>query len=212
MNKTNILILIAFFLVSIPCHAQFNTIGDYVSNRFTRKSKEINNYQTKETINDSLNIQNREIGKGDILDTVHHMIQHYLDVSYPLKSIRITSSFGMRKHPILNKYCMHNGIDLKAHYEYVYSMFPGVVTSLGQNNRSGKFVSINTGVYDISYCHLSYIGVEKGDSVYAGDVIARSGNTGISTGPHLHLSIKKDGKAINPTIILDVIKQLKTSQ
>ena len=210
MNKSNILVLLIFFLISIPCHAQFNTIGNYVS-RITKKTKEISNSQTKETKNDSLNTQNREIGKGDILDTVHHMTHHYLDVSYPLKSIRITSSFGMRKHPILNKYCMHNGIDLKAHYEYVYSIFPGVVTSLGQNNRSGKFISINTGVYDISYCHLSYIGVEKGDSVYAGDIIARSGNTGMSTGPHLHLTTKKDGKAINPTIILDVIKKLKTS-
>ena len=212
MNKTNTLIIMAFFLFCTPCFAQFNTIGNYVSNQINRKSNEIKNYQTKETTNDSLNTQNREIDKGDILDTAHNITLQYLDVSYPLKSIHITSSFGMRKHPILKKYCMHNGIDLKAHYEYVYSMFPGVVTSLGQNNRSGKFVSINTGVYDISYCHLSYIGVEKGDSVYAGDVIACSGNTGMSTGPHLHLTIKKDGKAINPTIILDVIKQLKTSQ
>ena len=122
--------------------------------------------------------------------------------SMPLKSIHITSRFGMRHHPILHRYCMHNGVDLKAHYENVFSMFPGRVVSIGQNKRSGKYVVIQTAGYSISYCHLSSILVRDSQYVNAGEVIAISGNTGMSTGPHLHLTTKKDGKVIDPAILL----------
>ena len=101
---------------------------------------------------------------------------------------------------------MHNGLDLKAYYEDVYSMFPGIVMSTGQDNRSGKYIIIKTGTYSVCYCHLSRVEVEKGAYVNAGDVIAQSGNTGMSTGPHLHLTIKNNGKVIDPAIILNFIK------
>ena len=134
----------------------------------------------------------------------------FLHVSSPLRSIHITSRFGMRHHPILHRYCMHNGVDLKAHYEDVFSMFPGKVVSIGHNKRSGKYVVIQTAGYAISYCHLSSILVRDSQYVNTGEVIAISGNTGLSTGPHLHLTTKKDGKVIDPAILLNYVKGMIT--
>ena len=116
----------------------------------------------------------------------------------------------MRHHPILHRYCMHNGVDLKAHYENVLSMLPGRVKNIGMNKRSGKYIIIQTAGYTISYCHLSSILVRDGQYVNAGEVIAVSGNTGMSTGPHLHLTTKKDGKVIDPAILLNFVKGMIT--
>ena len=66
----------------------------------------------------------------------------YLRVSFPLKSIQINSRFGMRNHPVKRKTIMHNGVDLAAHYEKVFSMFPVEVTGVGHDNRSGKYVTV----------------------------------------------------------------------
>lgn len=128
----------------------------------------------------------------------------YSLVSLPLKSIHVESGFGMRMHPIYHKRMMHNGIDLSARYENVYSMFPGTVIKVGQDDRSVKFVTVKTGDYTISYCHLSQQYVKVNDFVNVGTTIAQSGSTGVSTGPHL--TAKKDGKAFNPTILLDFIQ------
>lgn len=114
-------------------------------------------------------------------------------------------------HPIYHKWMMHNGVDLTARYEAVYSMFPGIVIRVSHDERSGKYITIRTGNYTISYCHLSSQYVKVNDFVDAGTIIACSGNTGASTGPHLHLTTKKDGKAFDPTILLDIIKQMLRS-
>ena len=83
------------------------------------------------------------------------LYDRYFSVSYPLDEIKVNSKFGMRKHPVTKKYCMHNGLDLKAHYEQVYSMLPGEVIGVGQDSRSGKYVTVRTANYTVSYCHLS---------------------------------------------------------
>ena len=87
-------------------------------------------------------------------------------------------------------------------------MFPGTVIKVGQDSRSGKFVTVRTGNYTISYCHLSQQLVKEKEFVSAGTIIAISGNTGASTGPHLHLTTKKDGQAFNAAILLEYIKNL----
>lgn len=211
MNKRNILFLIAFFLMSVPCFAQFITIGDHVSNQIIGKSKEINNYQTKETINDSLNIQNREIGKGTIVDTAHYMRQQNIDVSYPLKEIKVTSPYGMRKDPLTGIYKKHNGVDLRARNAMVYSMFPGIVHKVGYDERSGNYVIIQHGEIAVSFCHLSKILIIKGSRVHAHEVIGISGNTGRSTGEHLHVTCKMKGTYINPEIIFQYIRNILDS-
>lgn len=198
MKAIKLPILILTFIFSTPfAHAQFNTIG-YVKKHHIHKKT-----SPQETTNvapvDS-------IVKSDSLPkNVAHDILPYLNVSLPLKSIRINSKFGMRNHPLMNKTIMHNGVDLAAHYEKVFSMFPGEVISVGQDYRSGKYVTVKTGGYTISYCHLSAFCVSKGMFVNAGEALGLSGNSGMSTGPHLHITTKKDSKVFDPVILLKYI-------
>lgn len=185
-----LLTTICTFLFCVESDAQFNTIGT-VNNKRIKTS---NPPKSNKTLTDSI-----------VLDNSKNISPETL-VSLPLKNIRISSSFGMRMHPIYHKRMMHNGIDLSARYENVYSMFPGTVIKVGQDGRSGKFVTVKTGDYAISYCHLSQQLVKEKDFIMAGTNIAISGNTGASTAPHLHITAKKDGKAFDPIILLEYIK------
>lgn len=139
------------------------------------------------------------------------LIQRYLSVSYPLGHIQVTSPFGIRKHPILRKKLKHDGIDLRAKYEEVYSVMDGEVTAVDSDKRSGIYVTVRyPGGYTCSYCHLSQPMVKKGDSVKAGEVIAISGNTGTSTGPHLHFGVRdSSGKCLDPMVILEFIRKTR---
>lgn len=214
MKTTELITLTAFaFLLSLPLHAQFNTIG-------TIRNKRINTTnppKSHEALTDSIVVadyisesKTTSIeGDGQAIDSSMSNQDLMSLVALPLKNIHISSGFGMRMHPIYHKRILHNGIDLSARYENVYSMFPGTVVKVGQDNRSGNFVTIRTGDYTISYCHLSQPFVKENDFVTAGRNIALSGNTGASTGPHLHLTTKKDGKAFDPTILIDYIRSVK---
>ena len=190
-------------------HAQFNTIGT----AYHKPIKTVRPSKSQQTLTDSIVISDsipeslisENIGKQE-QDNLTSNLESGSVVALPLKSIHIGSGYGQRMHPIYHKRMMHNGIDLSARYESVYSMFPGTVIKVGQDSRSGKFVTVKTGDYTISYCHLSQQYVNVNDFVYAGTIIACSGNTGASTGPHLHLTTKKDGKAFNPTILLEYIE------
>ena len=202
-----ILSLVCAMFLAMPTHAQFNTIGTTNSKHI----KTVNPPKSNETLTDSSEAD--KPAPQPMERTVTHQTSNAtLDnsntaplISPPLKNIRIGSGFGMRKHPIYHKRMMHNGIDLSARYENVYSMFPGTVVKVGQDGRSGKFVTVRTGDYTISYCHLSQQLVKEKDFVIAGKNIAVSGNTGASTGPHLHITTKKDGKAFDPAIFLKYI-------
>lgn len=186
--------------LSITSYAQFNTIGSYRH----RKVINQNSLESQETPKDTIVVSD-SFPESELNEKEGEMIPPAPSVALPLKHIEIGSKYGMRNHPILHRYTMHSGIDLHAHYEEVYSMFTGTVIKVGEDNRAGKYVTIRTGDYTISYCHLSAPLVKVGMSVIAGNLIARSGNTGMSTGPHLHLTAKKDGKAFNPTILLEYI-------
>lgn len=217
MKAKKILVTAIIILnTSIPCLAQFNTVSRTTAKHIdTNYPSEQQETIPKDSIYESDSLDsNNIIGEGNVelpdsMFQAHDILEQYLSVSYPLKTIHIGSGFGMRRHPVMHKYCMYNGVDLQARYEEVYSMFPGTVIKVGQNGRSGKFVTIQSSNYTISYCHLSQQLVQTGMFVKAGDVIAKSGNTGMSTGPHLHLTTKKDGKAFNPTILLDYIEKFR---
>ena len=207
--KTSKLILssVCAMFLAMPTHAQFNTIGTTNSKHI----KTVNPPKSNETLTDSTEAD--KPAPQPMESTVTHQTTNATFdnsntaplISPPLKNIRIGSGFGMRKHPIYHKRMMHNGIDLSARYENVYSMFSGTVVKVGQDGRSGKFVTVRTGDYTISYCHLSQQFVKEKDFVIAGKNIAVSGNTGASTGPHLHITTKKDGKAFDPAILLNYI-------
>lgn len=123
--------------------------------------------------------------------------------------ITITSSYGTRTHPIFGTKKMHNGIDLKANYENVYSVMDGVVTAAGWDPKGGgNFMKVrHFNRFETSYLHLSEMYYRPGEKVTAGFVIGKSGNSGNSTGPHLHFSVKEFGQSINPAHFLnDLIK------
>ena len=128
----------------------------------------------------------------------------------PLKSrISVTSSFGSRNHPIFGIEKMHNGADLKASYEKVYSVMDGIVTASGWDSKGGgNYIKIkHSNSFVTSYLHLSEIYYRVGEYVKAGFIIAKSGDSGNTTGPHLHFSVSENGNYINPIHFLnDLIK------
>ena len=204
-----------FFCLDIPLYAQFNTVGTinnrriYTTNPPKPKEALTDSIVVADSVPDSTTTDNDGDGQTIVTSSDNHNLMSL--VALPLEKIHINSGFGMRRHPIYHKRIMHNGIDLSARYEKVYSMFPGTVIKVGQDSRSGKFVTVRTGDYTISYCHLSQQLVKENEFVNAGTNIAISGNTGASTGPHLHLTTKKDGQAFDPTILIEYVLSVMNS-
>ena len=125
------------------------------------------------------------------------------------RKISVTSPYGTRIHPIFGTSKFHNGVDLAAHYENVYSVLDGIVTETGWDNKGGgNYIKIrHFNRFETAYLHLSEIYYRAGEQVNAGFIIAKSGNSGNSTGPHLHFSVKEFGQSINPAHFLnDLIK------
>ena len=149
------------------------------------------------------------INEQDMTTTDTTEVKPPMMVALPLEEIKINSPFGMRRDPMnRRKSRMHNGLDLKAKYEDVYSMFPGTVTAVSYSSSGGYYVTVDYGVCVCSFLHLSKIEVKNGQRVSAGQKIAVSGNTGKrTTGPHLHLSCKwsDTGKFFDPRILLRFI-------
>jgi murein DD-endopeptidase MepM/ murein hydrolase activator NlpD len=113
---------------------------------------------------------------------------------------RITSGFGMRRHPILGYSRMHSGVDFQAGYGTpIYAVSDGAVTFAGRHGGHGNYVRLNHGgSFGTGYGHMSRIAVEPGDQVRRGQVIGYVGSTGLSIGPHLHYEVYRSGQAVNP--------------
>ena len=88
-------------------------------------------------------------------------------------------------------------------------MMAGVVVKVGQDKSSGKYVTFRHGDYTVSYCHLSRILTRKGAAIGPRDVVGITGSTGRSTGEHLHITCKLDGKNVDPLMVLDYIKSIR---
>jgi murein DD-endopeptidase MepM/ murein hydrolase activator NlpD len=125
---------------------------------------------------------------------------------YPLHNKFITSVYGMRKDPISGSLSFHSGIDFRANTGTpVLASLDGVVSFTGENWLYGKHVIIShSNGYKTMYAHLNAFSVKQGDRIVRGRKIAESGNTGHSTGPHLHFGIyDKNNKLINPMELLN---------
>jgi murein DD-endopeptidase MepM/ murein hydrolase activator NlpD len=117
---------------------------------------------------------------------------------------RITSPYGYRRNPMNPRRIeFHEGIDIGVHYRYIRASRYGKVVYAGWLGGYGKTIIIaHLGGYKTLYAHLSSIFVKVGQYVKQGQIIGRSGNTGFSTGPHLHFEIIKRGRSINPLSLL----------
>ncbi len=119
----------------------------------------------------------------------------------PINAARITSGFGMRRHPILGYSKMHKGTDFGASTgTAVMAAGDGIVKQRGMNGAYGNFVLIqHNGTYSTAYAHLSRFGnIKVGGRVKQGQVIGYVGSTGRSTGPHLHYEVRQNGQQVNP--------------
>ncbi len=140
-------------------------------------------------------------GFEDFFDSKGQSVRKAL-LKTPVDGARISSGFGMRKHPILGYSKMHKGVDFAVPTGTpIYAAGDGVVEMAGWNGGYGKYVRLkHNGTYMTAYGHMSKIaaGLGKGDRVKQGEVIGYVGTTGQSTGPHLHYEILVGGKQVNP--------------
>lgn len=120
--------------------------------------------------------------------------------SSPLPGARVTSPFGLRVHPVSRRREMHEGVDFAARIGTpVRSVAGGRIKFAGVQNGYGNVVKIaHPGGFETVYAHLSTIGVRRGQAVDEGQIIGKSGNTGTSTGPHLHFEFHVAGRLANP--------------
>lgn len=200
-----VILLLSMFSVCLSAKAQFHTVARHqpVCRIDTKKSlppagKVFN--PNKESVSTAGKFPSHEHSEW---------VRRYMSVSYPLKRITVTSPYGYRTDPFSKKRSRHNGIDLRAKGEEAYAMLSGVVGRVGQDKRSGKFVTLRHGDCTVSYCHLSQVLVRQGASVMPGEVIAVTGSTGRSAGSHLHLTCKYKNHCVNPDILLQFIRETK---
>ncbi|MDA8083646.1 MAG: peptidoglycan DD-metalloendopeptidase family protein [Nitrospiraceae bacterium] len=122
---------------------------------------------------------------------------------FPVRGV-ISSGYGMRTHPIFHDRRFHRGIDIAApEGTYIRPIAKGTVVFSGEKAGYGNMVIIDHGDGMTSqYAHNKINLVKKGDEVGQDTVIAEVGNEGLSTGPHVHLEVKRNGKTINPLSVL----------
>lgn len=117
----------------------------------------------------------------------------------------VSSPFGMRLHPVYGYYKMHNGVDLDSDRgDPVLAARGGTVVDVGYSSTAGKYIKIDHGDGFITvYYHLSQQLVKEGQRVFGGELIGKVGNTGVSTGSHLHFGVKYEGKYVDPEDYVD---------
>lgn len=126
------------------------------------------------------------------------------------KPINYTSSFGKRKDPFTGKVKKHNGIDIAAKADLCLAVICATVIRTGTAKGYGKYVEIeSSNGLTFIYAHLSVILVKAGEKVLAGDLIGITGNSGRSTGEHLHLGMYVDGIPVNPKLFIELVEKYK---
>jgi len=129
-------------------------------------------------------------------------IYHILSSTSVLRPVNgeLTSSFGARVDPITKNASVHTGVDFAvAVGTQVKSAISGTVIEVQYGNKSfGNFVRVKNSDIVTTYAHCSTLKVKEGDKVKQGDIIALSGNTGKSSGPHLHFEVSKGGRLVDP--------------
>jgi len=129
--------------------------------------------------------------------------------AWPTVSRKLTSGFGYRKDPFTGRTAFHAGVDIDGKTgDPVYAAGSGVVKEAGFHSERGNYVVIahRNGI-ESSYYHLQKIEVRKGDQVMRGDRIGRLGNTGRSTGSHLHFQITVSDQPVSPLRYMRLVKE-----
>ncbi|WP_309085414.1 peptidoglycan DD-metalloendopeptidase family protein [Chelativorans sp.] len=161
---------------------------------------------------DALPFDERVRELDDALDRLEDVKQRArrIPVANPIPGAAVTSSFGMRRDPILGRPAHHSGMDFRAPPGApVRAAGAGTVVSAGWNDGYGRMVEVDHGNgITTRYAHLSRILVRKGEEIRNGALIGRVGSSGRSTGPHLHYEVRKNGRAVNPLKFLSVGRRI----
>jgi murein DD-endopeptidase MepM/ murein hydrolase activator NlpD len=142
-----------------------------------------------------------EDGEVEYFDRTGRSLRKFL-LRTPVDGARLSSTFGMRRHPILGYSRMHKGVDFAAPSGTpIYAAGSGRVVTAGRNGGFGNYIRVrHSGEYSTAYAHLSRFGkgIRPGQRVRQGEVIGYVGTTGRSTGPHLHYEVLRNDQQINP--------------
>jgi murein DD-endopeptidase MepM/ murein hydrolase activator NlpD len=217
--KAKLMLMSVTLLVSLLCYSQSTFLEKNreifaqmqleirkVVNDFQSSIQEMGFIEVYESSNENERVINNNTGLNAtlVLDAVN--AAETLPDIYPVSSeARLTSGYGYRTDPFTGKRAFHGGIDLAVpENTEVVSCGIGRIEKAGYNRTNGNYIIIDHGNnYKSYYGHLSRVNVKKGDEVVKGQVIGLSGNTGMSTGPHLHFQITFDGKTIDPLTIIN---------
>ena len=134
----------------------------------------------------------------------------FIPLKPPMEHYYVSSNYGKRKHPVTGKYRMHHGIDLAGTWQENISVSAdGTVVFAGYHGSFGKVIRIKHS-YGImtTYGHLAKINVKKGDILYEGQIIGKTGRTGRVAGSHLHYEISVNGKSQNPNTYIKIGRNL----
>jgi murein DD-endopeptidase MepM/ murein hydrolase activator NlpD len=145
----------------------------------------------------------------DLLDKMKSEVKR-LPIANPSAGHSISSTFGVRKDPLLGTPAMHSGMDFRAPMgSDARVTAAGTVISAGWNGGYGRMVEVrHAGGFSTRYGHLSKILVKEGQELSAGDVVGKVGSSGRSTGPHLHYEVRRNGDALNPVRFLKAGKKV----
>ena len=148
--------------------------------------------------------QRERLSMLDLVLTRRAGVEMTLPTLMPVNYPYLSSSYGWRRHPITRRHTMHEGLDFAAPKGTpIYAASGGVVVEAGSKSGYGKLVEIDHGNGLVTvYAHASKITVKRGDLVEKGDMIARVGSTGQSTGPHLHFEVRMAGHPLDPKLFL----------
>ena len=164
------------------------------------------NYKSsiKENVIENINVKNivdnQEVQRIQNIQNENINNKNFGKILWPVKSGKITSKFGNRNHPVLKSVKFHRGVDIAVSLGTpVYAGIRGIVTFAGKRGNYGNLIEIegSDGI-KVRYAHLSKIDVVAGQRVSDGEKVAETGNTGMSTGPHLHYEIIVDESPVNP--------------
>ena len=158
-------------------------------------------------------IKNSEIRIDSALNELRKLNLHYdsllnivdsLPLGSPLDSLKISSEYGWRRSPFNVGWQMHGGTDyMAAWHDTVYATGAGIISKSNWIGGYGRCIIIDHAWgYESKYAHLHKYFVRAGDTVHKGQAIARAGNSGAVTGPHLHYEVRRNGKTTNPSLFM----------
>jgi len=145
---------------------------------------------------------------GDDFTPTERIFFLHRDFHFPLQHFQVSSFYGPRTNPVTGKFSIHRGLDLAApEGSEVYAVKNGTVADLGEDPILGKYIIIRHENNWVScYGHLSSINTTLHAELQSGNLIARVGSTGQSTGPHLHFELRQNGQSRDPARLLGIFR------